>query len=393
MRKIILTLVVILVGAAVVAPRWRTLLGRPAGEAQAQESAKPSAALSNASAPLRVTAVTAISAPLAETIAATGTLRPEEGVDLVAESSGKIVALNIQEGARVQKGDLLVKLNDADLRATLQRAAWRRELAELKERRLSQLLLGQAVKQEDYDTAVNDLNVQRAEVAITEALIAKTEIRAPFDGVIGLRFVSEGAFVNATSRIATLQNVDHLKIDFSVPEKYASRITLGSPIAFTVPGGDRKFTGRLYAIEPHIDPATRTALLRAICPNPDGRLLSGGFASVEFTLAEIPAAIVIPNIAVIPGVTEKNVFVVIDGKAQRRTVQTGTRKETTVHILDGVKPGDVVITSGLQQLRDGQPVNVVTTEADARPAGHGKTRERTPPAADDPLPAERKRSN
>lgn len=309
-----------------------------------------------AAAPLRVTAVTVAAAPLAEQIEATGTLRADEGVELQAEVNGKIVFLHIEEGARVAKGDLLLKLNDADLRATLQRAVWKRDLAELKERRLARLLESSSVKQEDYDAALNELNVQRAEVALTEALIAKTEVRAPFDGVVGLRFVSEGAFVNATTRIATLQNVDRIKVDFSVPERYAGRVPTNAPVKFKVPGNERVYTGRIIAIEPRIDAGTRTVSLRAVGENPDGRLVPGGFASVQVTMTEISDAIQVPAAAVVPGLADKTVYVIVDGKAQRRVVQTGTRSETSVLILSGLKPGEQVITSGLQQMRAGIPV-------------------------------------
>lgn len=325
---------------------------RTAAPAAAEKSAGKSAA-----APLRVSVVTATPAPLAETITATGTLRADEGVELQAEVNGRIVLLRIEEGASVRRGDLLAKLNDADLRASLQRAAWKKEQAEAKERRLASLLVrGIGPTQEEYDNAVNELNVQRAEIALIEAQIAKTEIRAPFDGVVGLRYVSEGAFANATTRIATLQNLERIKIDFSVPERYAPRLTLQSPVAFTVSGGDRAVRGAIIALEPRIDPGTRTLQVRAAAPNPDRRLLPGGFASVEITLAEIPDAIQVPAAAVVPGVTEKNVFVIVEGKAVRRAVRTGTRSETAVQILDGLKAGDLVITSGLQQMRAGLPV-------------------------------------
>ncbi|MDP3071363.1 MAG: efflux RND transporter periplasmic adaptor subunit [Opitutaceae bacterium] len=194
---------------------------RPSAPAAAEKSAARPAA-----APLRVSVVNATPAPLVETITATGTLRADEGVELQAEVNGRIVLLRIAEGSPVRRGDLLVKLNDADLRASLQRAAWKKELADAKERRLESLLQrGASLTQEEYDNALNEVNVQRAEIALIEAQIAKTEIRAPFDGVVGLRYVSEGAFVNATTRIATLQSVERIKIDFSVPERHAARLT------------------------------------------------------------------------------------------------------------------------------------------------------------------------
>jgi membrane fusion protein (multidrug efflux system) len=318
--------------------------------------------------PLRVSTITVARAPFAEVLTSTGSLRAEESVELQAEINGKVVAINFTEGAHVKEGALLVKLNDADLRATRQRALQRKQLATLREQRLARLVKEGVTRQEEYDTAWNELQVQNAEIQLAEAQIAKTEIRAPFSGVVGLRYVSSGAFVNAATRVATLQRLDQLKIDFSIPEKYAGRIKLGTPITFTVAGGDHKFNGQIYAFDPRIDAGTRSVLLRALCPNPDGRLLPGGFANVELPLTQLNDAILIPAEAVIPGVTDKNVFVMTEGKAERRVVETGTRTASQVHIISGLNPGDVVITSGLQQMREGLPV-----ASEAAPAIHPKT--------------------
>lgn len=309
--------------------------------------------------PVRVSVITVSPTPFAETLTSTGTLLAEESVELQAETNGKIVEIRFVEGARVRKGDLLVKLNDADLSAARERARYRKELASLRERRIAQLLKQGVARQEEYDMALNELNVQQAEIELTEAQIAKTEIRAPFDGVVGLRYVSEGSFVNAATRIATLQRIDRLKLDFSIPEKYASRLRVGSAVAFAVAGGEHRFAGQIYALDPRIDAATRTVLVRAVCPNPDGRMLAGAFANVEVTLAELSEALLVPAVAVVPGLNQKNVFVVRDGKVEPRAVQTGTRTQSMVHILSGLAAGDVVITSGMQQLRAGQPVTVV----------------------------------
>jgi membrane fusion protein (multidrug efflux system) len=254
---------------------------------------------------------------------------------------------------------LLLKINDAELAATLQRAAARRELALGREQRLRLLLRGGGSNQQDYDTALSELNVQEAEVRLIEAQLAKTEIRAPFDGIVGLRFVSEGSYVSPATRIATLQNLERMKLDFTVPEKHLARIGLGRTVLFTVAGGPQHFTGEIYAVEPRVDVATRTALLRAVCRNPDARLLPGAFASVEFTLAEVPDALLVPPVAVVPGLTEKNVFVAQGGQAVRRAVEIGVRTATTVQILAGLQPDDVVITSGIQSLRPGLPVEVM----------------------------------
>ncbi len=393
MKRSYVIVAVVVVAAALTTPKLLSRLrkqspatGAPAAGQAGDAKAKKSGG--GAGAPLLVSAVRVTPGPLAELVTSTGTLRAEEGVELQAEVNGKIVFLHIEEGARVSRGDLLVKLNDADLRATLQRATWRRELAELKEWRLARLLESASVKQEDYDSALNELNVQRAEIALTEALIAKTEIRAPFDGVVGLRFVSEGAFVNATTRIATLQNLARIKIDFSLPERYASRVPANAALSFSVPGSDQKYSARIVAMEPRIDAGTRTVQLRGVCPNPDGRLIPGGFANIDVTLAEIPNAIQVPAAAVVPGVSDKNVYVVVEGKAVRRTVQTGTRSESVIHVLDGLKPGELVITSGLQQMRAGLPVIVMDAAAPPSAASRGPSAKQTDPASVPPKTSE-----
>lgn len=352
-RKYLATAGLLLVVGAIAAPKVLSLLRRDA-PASAVKVAPPPARLA---APLRVEAVRVALSSLAETVTTTGTLRADEGVELQAEANGRIVGIHFQEGRRVQRGDLLVKLNDAELRATLQRTAFRAELAEIKERRLAKLIETKSVNQQDYDVALSELSVQRAEVALVEAQLAKLEIRAPFDGVVGLRFVSEGALVNATTRVATLQRLDRLKIDFALPEKYAGRVRIGGPIGFTAADGV-KAQGEIYAVDPRIDVATRTVLVRAACPNPEHRLLPGAFVNVDVVLRQVDDAILVPAVAVVPGLNEKNVFVVSDGKAIRRGVQTGLRTESSVQILAGLQPGEIVITSGTQQLRPGMPVQV-----------------------------------
>ena len=310
---------------------------------------------------------------LVESVTSTGSLRAEESVELQAEINGKVTAINFTEGARVRRGDLLVKLNDAEARATLAGAAYRQELSVLREKRFATLLKQGVARQEEYDTALNEVNIQKAQTELIHAQIAKTEIRAPFDGVVGLRYVSEGALINAATRVATLQRLDKLKIDFSIPEKYSTRIRVGSPVTFTVAGSQKTFHGNIYAYDPRIDAATRTVTIRAVCPNPEGRLLPGAFATITLTLRQLENAILVPAVAVIPEMNEKSVFVVSDGKAERRVVETGARLETVVHVVTGLEPGDVVITSGLQQMRSGQAVRVANHDALTRDSPNRQT--------------------
>lgn len=250
-------------------------------------------------------------------------------------------------------------MNDADLVATLNRARHKLEFAELHTRRLRDLLETGASNQDDYDAAVNELAIQKSEIEVTQAQIGKTEIRAPFDGVVGLRFVSEGAFVSSTARIATLQRLDPVKVDFPVPERYAGRIGPGRQITYTVAGSATLYKGEVLAIDPKIDPSTRTLLVRALCEKPGKDVLPGAFAKVVLELDEIPNSLFIPSVAIIPGLSENTVFVFEGGQAMRRSVQTGQRTADAVQILGGLKPGEIVITSGTQSLRSGQPVTLM----------------------------------
>jgi membrane fusion protein, multidrug efflux system len=366
MKHTLWTSIVLVVITALAAPKVMPMLhatekGPPQSTARGDVAPKASAVRDRAA--LRVSAIVVEPVPFAETVTSTGTLIAEEGVELQAETNGKVMSIAFKEGGRVKKGELLVQLNDADLLATHTRAKFRKQLAVLREKRIAQLLKQGVARQEEYDTALNELHIQDAEIELIGAQIAKTEIRAPFDGVVGLRYVSEGSFVNAATRIATLQRLDRLKVDFAIPEKYAGRVQVGAPIGFTVAGGEKKFSGQIYAFDPRIDTATRTLLIRAVVPNPDGRLLPGAFASVDVVLGQLKSAVLIPAVAVVPGLNEKNVFVVKDGKAERRPVETGTRLESTVHILSGLAAGEIVITSGLQQLRAGQNVSIIGEKA------------------------------
>ena len=370
LKKKLLWTTAIALGVGLLAwPKVRPLVAAPKKPATTGSHRSSGPALP----PLRVNAVTVKPQLFSETITASGTLRAEEGVDLQVEVSGKVVAINFQEGSSVKKGDLLLKINDSELQAALARATYRKQIVELKEARLAPLLKNGGVPQQDYDAVLNDLNVQKAEIDLINAQIAKSEVRAPFDGSIGLRFVSEGAFITATSnaatRIATLQAIQNLKVDFNVPERYASRIKVGTPILFSVVGDGTKYRGAIYAIEPRIDIATRTVLLRALCPNPGAALFPGAFASVEFPLTNIENAILVPSVAVVSGLNEKNVFVVNDGKVSKRKVEIGTRTESQVHILTGLAPGDQVVVSALQQMRPGLDVQIAEN-----PAPHAASR-------------------
>ncbi len=294
----------------------------------------------------------------------TGTLLANEEVELASESSGLIEEIFLEEGEYVEKGQLLIKINDSELQAQLNRAEFRLNLAEDREKRQAQLLDKGGISQEEYDATLNEVNVMRAEVALIEAQIAKTEIRAPFAGQIGLKYVSDGSYITPSTRIATLQDIDPIKIDFSIPERYAALVEVGNKVEFTVSGLDRALTASVYAKEPRIDTETRSLQVRAKSPNKDGALLPGAFADLELTLSTINDALMVPSISIVPELQGQKVFVVKNGMVQPQTVSTGLRNEAKVQITEGIAEGDSVLTSGLLQVRPGMPVNIGNVETE-----------------------------
>ncbi len=295
---------------------------------------------------------------LNDVVYTTGSILANEEVELRSEISGKIVHILFKEGAYVKKGDLLIKINDADLQAELRKAESKVKLIEDRELRQQQLAENQMISQEDYESTLNDLEASKAEYDLVRAQIDKTEIKAPFSGVIGLRQVSEGSFVTTTSVIARLQNLSNLKIDFAIPQKYAFMVKLNDEISFKLSGNDFQYKAKIYAIEPKIDPSTRTLKLRAICTTAYKDLFPGAFANVELNLKETDQAILIPSQAVIPGLKGQSVFVFSGGIASLRKVDIGLREEKQVQITSGLSEGDTVITSGILQLRPNAKVRI-----------------------------------
>lgn len=321
--------------------------------------------------PLSVTAYVVSPRPMQDRIRATGTLQGDESVELAPEVSGRVTAIRFREGSRVTRGQLLMQINDAELRAQRERLRYRIELAETREERQRRLLEIGGASQDEYDGALGELNVLRAELALADAQIERTQLRAPFSGVIGLRQVSEGAYVSPQTRIATLQALDPMKLEFSVPERYANRVGSGDAVLFTVAGVEGRFRGEVYAVEPQVSLDTRTLLIRARVSNPEGVLRPGAFADVELVMEEVLDALPVPAIAVAQDIGGRQLWVIENGQATARRVETGLRTESAVQIIDGLAPGDTVLVSGLQQVRPGQAVRVAdmaTLDGPAAPA-------------------------
>jgi len=299
-------------------------------------------------------------------IFSSGTVEANERIDLRAEVTGIVEAIYLTEGSRVQEGDLLLKINDSELQAQKSRAEYRYNLAAQQEERQRRLLEKGGVSQEDYDATLNQVNVFRSEMQLIDAQLEKTEIRAPFSGRIGLKYVSKGQFIGPDQPIASLQELDRVKIDFSVPERYAGRVQTGDLMRFDVQGIDSTFVGEVYAIEPRINTDTRTLSLRAISDNPEFLLYPGAFANIELVLEEIEEALMVPTISLIPGLNSQKVYVAVDGMVEERIVKTGIRTSEKVQILEGLNPGDQVLTTGLLQARPGLAIRVVSHQPEDR---------------------------
>jgi membrane fusion protein (multidrug efflux system) len=287
-------------------------------------------------------------------INSTGTLRPDEEVDLAFETSGKIVGINFTEGTRVKKGDLLAKINDKPLQAQLQKLVAQKKLVEEKEFRQRSLLDKDAISQESYDQIVTELQTIEADINLVKARISETELHAPFDGIIGLRYLSEGSYANPTTKIARLVKISPIKVEFSIPERYADEVNIGFPVSFDV--DDKLYNAAVYAIDPKIDLTTRTIVIRALYPNKNEELKPGRYTLVTLLLSQINNAIAIPSEALIPEMEGEMVYVYHNGKASSIKVNTGLRTESLIQIVDGLKFGDTLITTGILQLRESLPV-------------------------------------
>ncbi len=305
-----------------------------------------------------VTGIVATPEKFADNLQLSGSLEANEHVELRSEIMGVVEDINFKEGTQVSKGQVLLRVNDIELRAQLSKVGTAKQLASENERRAKLLLEKQAISQEEYDVASADYKSAQAEAQLISAQLEKATIRAPFSGTIGLRYISEGTYVTPSTPIATLVNTKQLKITFSVPEKYASRIKLNGHISFTTSGSKTEYTARIYAVEPQIDVATRTLKMRAIANNSEGKLYPGMFANVLLPLETVDDAILVPSEALIPIQNGKMIFVLEEGKAKQIKVETGSRTGSSVRILSGLKAGDTILTSGVMSLKDGVPVKV-----------------------------------
>lgn len=295
------------------------------------------------------------SAPFAQTLSTVGTLRANESVTLVPELSRRLVKIHVQEGSDVAAGDLLFKLDDSDLVAELGEIKARLKLADTNKKRVDNLLPSKAISQQEFDISTAELHILEAQQHTQEVQISKTEIRAPFAARVGIRQVSEGAFVSPTTPLVTLQDVSRIKVDFPLPERYSAEVKIGQKFTFTVAGNGKIFDGAVTVLEPAIDVATRSLLVRGLCTAPQG-LLPGGFAEVKLTLDGIANGFMVPSQALVPSPRGQGIYVIENGKAKLQQVEIGIRTDDQVQVLRGLNEGDVIATTNLLRIRPGLEV-------------------------------------
>ncbi len=294
---------------------------------------------------------------LVNEIYATGSVLANEKVELRNEIPGRITGIHFEEGRQVDKGRLLLKINDSELKAQLNKIEANEKLAEQEVFRKRKLLDVKAISLEEYDVSHNHLKTIRADKELILAQIAKTEIYAPFSGRIGLRYVSPGSYIAANSLIANLQQTDTVKIEFAVSEKYSNIIKNGMGINFTVENSPKIFEGKIYAVETSVNPQTRTITARAISSNPTGDLIPGTFARVSIVLERLEDALLIPSEALSTEIEGSFLYLCKNGRAISVKVTPGLRTSRYIRIAEGIQAGDSIVITGLLQVQNGTPLN------------------------------------
>lgn len=306
--------------------------------------------------PLRADAYIVQTKVLLDQLEIPGSLVANQSTEIHPEVAGRIVNIYFREGAMVSKGALLVKLNDADLQAQKRKLLVQLQVAKQNESRSEQLLKIQGISRQDYEAQALQVSNVNADLAVIQTQIEKTNIRAPFTGKLGLRMVSVGAYISPTTTLSTISQLDQMRIDFTVPEKYSHEITNGQFVNFKVEGSDRPYTARVMATESNITQDTRTLMVRAVVQGNSIGLVPGNFAKVILNFEPDRNAIVIPTQAVIPQARGKKVYLYNNGKAKFVEVTTGIRDSSTVQITSGLKAGDTILITGLLAVKPDGPV-------------------------------------
>ncbi len=312
------------------------------------------------SAAVQVEAAKVVAAPFSEQVTAVGTLLSNESVTVSSEIPGRLKEIHFQEGQPVEQGAPLFTLDDSVYRAQLDDAEAKLKLAEQTNKRTSTLYSNKYATAQSADEAVSNLAVSTAATELARVQLEKTRIVAPFSGIVGLRHVSVGEYITAGQALVNLEAIDPVKADFRVPEKFLPAIRVGQTIRIKVDAfPDASFEGKVYAIDPKLDVAGRSLLVRALVPNQDQRLRPGLFARVAVLLQLKEDALSVPEQAIVPQGDSQFVFKILDGKVKLTKVVTGTRRDGRVEIVEGLAVGDEVVTAGQLKIRDGSAVTVV----------------------------------
>ena len=303
-----------------------------------------------------------------ETVTAVGTFRSNESVVLRPEVASRVKAINFEEGQKVKKGQVLVQLDAATEEATVAQAEAAYALSKANNERQVTLGARQIAAERSVDEARAALKRDEAALLMAKARLEKFTLTAPWDGIVGLRKVSVGAYINVGQEIVNIEQIDPLKVDFRIPENLLAAVRVGQEIAVTAdafPG--RSFPGKVFAIDPLIDELGRAVVVRALIANSDELMRPGVFARVTLTLNTKDNALFLPEQALMPVGERHSVFKVVDGKAQIASVEIGRRQGGEVEVVKGIGPDDLVVSAGQIKLRNGAPVQVAPK--DFQPGG------------------------
>lgn len=308
--------------------------------------------------PARVDAFIVQTETISESIEVPGSIVANESTEIHPEISGRVITLNVREGAIVGKGSVIAKLYDADLQAQKRKILVQLQQAQQTEKRYEELEKIGGISKQDYDVTALQVSNLRADLDIINTSIAKTVIRAPFTGKLGFKGVSTGAYVTPASIITTIQKTTGLRLDFNVPEKYTGQIKKGQYVNFTVEGNSRNYTATVMATESGIQESTRSLTIRALVRGEETGLIPGGFAKVKLSFEPDTNALLIPTQAVIPQARGKKVYLYNNGEAKFVDVVTGVRDSSNVQIISGLNQGDTVIVTGLLGLKPDAKVTI-----------------------------------
>ncbi|TGE16612.1 efflux RND transporter periplasmic adaptor subunit [Hymenobacter elongatus] len=296
---------------------------------------------------------------LSDEVAATGSVLADESVVIKSELSGKITSLAIKEGQPVRKGQLLFSINADEAQAAINKQQYNIRLFRDQEKRQRTLLDKEYISAQEYEQANNQLQTSQADLRALQASLDKAYVRAPFDGVLGLTTATVGTYVSPGTEITTLSRVRPVKIDFAVPGRFASMVRVGDVVSITDEGTNKKYDAKVYAIDPQIDPVSRTQPVRARFANTSNELRPGAFVKVNLQLGESTDALQVPTEAVIPEASGYSVYTVKGGKMVPKKVKIGIRSDKVIQITDGLAVGDSVIRTGILQVKPGDAVQVI----------------------------------